>query len=162
MVVVAYWLVVGSVTSAVTLHIATLLLLDNPSLGKATAVAGSVWLLALLFAVVHVGGILLGITSLIVGCGALKRLYSVGTGQALIVFFVHAIVEIAIAALLWFMFPSLVGREHRLRHAVSRNRLSGDNRTGMTELREVHDGGGGSDSGWVPHGDAVFERRGGE
>ncbi len=120
----AYWLIVGFLSSAVTLHIATLLLLDDPSFGKAAAVSGAVWLLGLLFAVVHVGGILLGISSLVLGCVVLKRLYGVGTGQALIVFFLHGIVELAIGATLWFMFPSLVGRPHRadqpaaVRHAA--------------------------------------------
>jgi hypothetical protein len=114
----AYWLIVGFVTSAVTLHIATLLLLDNPSFGKAAAVAGAVWLIALLFSVAHVGGLLFGLSSLLVGCAVLKRLYSIGTGRALIIFFVHGIVEIAIAALLWFMFPTLVGRDRLSHHAT--------------------------------------------
>ena len=113
------WLFVGFMSSAVTLHIATLLLLDNPSFAKAAAAAASVWVLAAVFAAAHVGGLLLGIAGLVVSCMVLKRLYGIGTGQALIIMFLHAIVEIAIGAVLWFTFPSLLGRPALRHHAAA-------------------------------------------
>jgi hypothetical protein len=117
--VVWVWLFAGFTTSAVTLHIATLLLLDNPSFARAAAVAASTWLLGAIFVAAHVGGgLLFSVGSLFVGCAVLKRLYGVGLGQALIVFFLHGIVEIAIGIVLWFAFPSLVGRDHRPFHAA--------------------------------------------
>jgi hypothetical protein len=117
--VVWLWLFVGFMTSAVTLHIATLLLLDNPSFARAAAVSAATWLLGALFVVAHVGGgLLFSLASLAVGCAVLKRLYGVGIGQALIVFFLHGIVEIAIALVLWLALPSGVWRDHLPRHAA--------------------------------------------
>jgi hypothetical protein len=109
-----YWLIVGFGTSAITLHIATLLLLDKPSLAKAVAVAASVWLTTFVLVLAHVGHALLySLAGLVVGCVLLKRLYGVGVAQALVVFLVHGVVEVAVGLLLWFMVPTLLGREHR-------------------------------------------------
>ena len=109
-----YWLIVGFGTSAITLHIATLLLLDEPSLAKAIAVAASVWLTTFALVLAHVGhSLLYGVAGLIVGCVLLRRLYGVGFAQALVVFLVHGVVEVAVGLLLWFMVPTLLGREHR-------------------------------------------------
>ena len=109
-----YWLIVGFVTSAITLHIATLLLLEEASLIKAIAVAASVWLTTFVLMLAHVGnGLLYSLAGLIVGCALLKRLYGVGFAHALVVFLAHGVVEVAIGLLLWFMFPSLLEREQR-------------------------------------------------
>jgi hypothetical protein len=113
------WLVLGFLTSAITLHIATLLLFEEASLLKAIAVAASFWLVCTIFVLFHLGsGVLLTLVSVAVGCALVKHLYGVGVGPALAVFLVHGLVELAIGALLWFMFPALVGREHRAAHAA--------------------------------------------
>ncbi|HEY6477283.1 MAG TPA: hypothetical protein VI456_11930 [Polyangia bacterium] len=113
------WLVAGFMTSAVTLHIATLLLLDNPSFAKAVAVAGSVWFLGVLFVAAHVGGeLFFSFSSLVLGCVVLKRLYGIGAVQALLIVFLHGIVEIAIAVVIWFAFPSLLARQVRHQRPV--------------------------------------------
>jgi len=113
------WLVLGFLTSAITLHIATLLLFEEASLLKAIAVAASFWLVCAIFVLLHLGsGVVLTLVSVAVGCVVVKRLYGVGVGPALAAFLVHGLVEIAIGALLWFMFPTLVGREH---HAARAN-----------------------------------------
>ncbi len=114
-----FWPIAGFMTSAVTLHITTLLLLDNPSFAKAVTVAGSFWVVAAFFVAAHIrSGLLFSLVSLAIGFVVLKRLYGVGTGQALIIFFLHAIVEIAIGAVLWLAFPSLVGHEGHRHHAA--------------------------------------------
>ena len=80
------------------------------------------------------GGLLFGISSLVLGCVVLKRLYGVGTGEALVVFFLHAIVEIAIGAMLWFTFPALLGRDQA--------RLTPRGRPGSGSSRRDADRGG--------------------
>lgn len=114
------WLVLGFLTSAITLHIATLLLFEEASLLKAIAVAASFWLVCALFELFHLssGAILLTIVGVVVGCFLVKHLYGVGFGPALAVFLLHGVVEIVIGALLWFMFPTLVGREHHAARAA--------------------------------------------
>jgi hypothetical protein len=118
--VLLLWVGMAFMTSTVTLHIATLLLLDNPSFAKAAAVAGSFWVVAFLFVAAHIfSGLLFSLVSVVIGFVVLKRLYGVGTGQALVIFFLSAIVEIAIGAVLWLAFPSLVGREGHRYHAAA-------------------------------------------
>lgn len=113
------WLIVGFLTSAITLHIATLLLFEEASLLKAIAVAASFWLVCAIFVLLHLGsGFLLTLVSAAVGCALVKHLYGVGIGPALAAFLIHGLVELAIGALLWFMFPTLVGRAHRAAHAA--------------------------------------------
>ena len=112
---VVFWYVVGFASSVIMLHIATLLLLDTPSMAKATAVSAVSWLLCGLFTALRLPGALFGITSLVVGCIMVKRLYEVSAGMALIVFFAHAVVEVVLVLVLWFVFhiePRLQSRAH--------------------------------------------------
>ncbi len=114
------WVGMAFMTSTVTLHIATLLLLDNPSFAKAAAVAGSFWVVAFLFVAAHIfSGLLYSLVGIVTGFLVLKRLYGIGTGQALMIFFLSAIVEIAIGAVLWLAFPSLMGRPALRHHAAA-------------------------------------------
>jgi hypothetical protein len=106
----AYWYVVGFVSSVITLHITTLLLLDTPSLPKAAAVAAAFWLVCALFGALHLSSLLWVVTSLTVGCVLVKRLYAVSAGMALMVFFAHAFVQLGIVLVLWFVFHIKPGR----------------------------------------------------
>lgn len=104
------WLVVGFLTSAITLHIATLVLLEDAALVKAIAVAALLWLTPTVFVLFHLGsGLLYTIAAPVIGCALIKRLYGVGFGQALAVLLAHGVVEMTIGLVLWFMFPTLVG-----------------------------------------------------
>ena len=83
--------IVGFLTSAITLHIATLLLLDEPSLVKAIAVAASFWLVATLFVRFHVrGSLLYGLSGQSSVASSSRRLYGIGIGHALVVFWSDA------------------------------------------------------------------------
>jgi uncharacterized membrane protein len=111
----SFWYVIGFASSVIMLHIATLLLLDTPSLAKAAAVSGVAWLLCGLFTALRLPGALFCLVSLIVGCIMVKRLYEVSIGMALIVFVAHAFVEVALILVLWFVFhiePRLQSRAH--------------------------------------------------
>ena len=109
------WLIVGFLTSAITLHIATLLLLDEPSLIKAITVAASMWLLGTILVLFHVrGSLLYGLAGQILGCLVIKRLYGIGFAHALVVLLVHGVIGLAIGLLLWFMFPTVFERTHLL------------------------------------------------